>query len=89
LAENFINSDQSRPLIVDDNELNLSPLLDMLKGLGVFSIIAEPCSKIIEFANRHGLSLILLYVEILEMDEFHALKLFSIDAILTVRGLRC
>lgn len=74
-----MTSENSRILLVDDNETNLFLLMDMLKELDVVPIIAESGAEALTLASRHSFALILLDSEMPDTDGYQVLNKLASD----------
>jgi DNA-binding response OmpR family regulator len=74
-----MNSQQSRLLIVDDNEMNRDMLARRLSRSGYVVDIAENARQLTQRVKENGLDLVLLDIEMPEVSGFDALKALRKD----------
>jgi CheY-like chemotaxis protein len=70
---------QSRVLIVDDNELNRDMLARRLSRSGYLVDVAENARQLMQHVKENGLDLVLLDIEMPEVSGFDALKMLRKD----------
>jgi CheY-like chemotaxis protein len=80
LSENaVINSQQSRLLIVDDNEMNRDILARRLARNGYLVDVAEDAQQLVQRVKENSTDLVLLDIEMPEISGFDALKALRND----------
>src|SRR5256885_9883295 len=70
---------QSRLLIVDDNEMNRDMLARRLSRSGYLVDVAENARQLMQRVKENGLDLVLLDIEMPEVSGFDALKMLRKD----------
>src|ERR1051325_10044489 len=70
---------QSRLLIVDDNEMNRDMLARRLSRSGYLVDVAENARQLMQHVKENGLDLVLLDIEMPEVSGFDALKMLRKD----------
>ena len=69
-----MNSQQSRLLVVDDNEMNRDMLSRRLSRSGYLVDVAENARQLMQRVKENRLDLVLLDIEMPEVSGFDALK---------------
>ena len=77
--ETFMSPQQSRLLIVDDNEMNRDMLARRLSRSGYLVDVAENARQLMQHVKENGLDLVLLDIEMPEVSGFDALKMLRKD----------
>ena len=77
--ETFMSPQQSRLLIVDDNEMNRNMLARRLSRSGYLVDVAENARQLMQHVKENGLDLVLLDIEMPEVSGFDALKMLRKD----------
>ncbi len=77
--ETFMSPQQSRLLIVDDNEMNRDMLARRLSRSGYLVDVAENARQLMQHVKENELDLVLLDIEMPEVSGFDALKMLRKD----------
>jgi len=77
--ETFMNPQQSRLLVVDDNEMNRDMLARRLARSGYFVDVAENAKQLVQRVKESRMDLVLLDIEMPQISGFDALKALRND----------